>query len=120
MTGSEREDHLLRQLKAIAAMLARIAGLRESGAGEEARAELARAGRELLGSEAELVPRVDAASAAMLLGSPERIRAYARLLEEEAAQERDAERASFLRARAAEIDLEAARRAGTRRPERGG
>ncbi|TMQ54634.1 MAG: hypothetical protein E6K77_08665 [Candidatus Eisenbacteria bacterium] len=111
MSGSQREDSLLRQIRGIAAMLARIAGLRMAGQMEEAKAELERSYTMLLGSQTELVRRVDSSTAAKLLGSSDRIQALAQLLDEEAALEADATRAARLRVRAAELNAEGARRA---------
>jgi hypothetical protein len=111
MSGWQREDFILRQIRAVAAMLARIVGLRMSGQSEEARAELERSYDALLGSQAEWVRRVDPATAAMLLDSAERILAFAQLLHEEAAQEPERERRGLLEARAAALAEEAARRA---------
>lgn len=110
MSGSQREDSLLRQIRAVAAMLARIVGLRMTGQSEEAKAELERSYTMLLGSQTELVRRVDSSTAAKLLGSPDRILAFAQLLNEEAAQDGDETRAARLRVRAAELSAEAARR----------
>jgi hypothetical protein len=109
MSPLKRDDYLVRQVKALAAVLARLAGLRVSGNIEEARAELERAYSSVLGSQAELLRRVDSRTAAKLLGPPERILAMARLLNEEAAQEDDAARSASLRFRALELGLEAAR-----------
>src|SRR5882672_73793 len=110
MSYSQREDYLLRQAKAAAEMLARIIGLRTSGEATEARAELERAYAMLLGSQAELMRRVDASTAATLLNSTGRIQAFASLLEEEASLSGDAGEAATLRARAAELAREAERR----------
>lgn len=103
MSASRREDYLLRQAKAIAAMLAAIAGRRLSGDADQARSELEQAYSLLLGSQGDLLRQVDAATAAKLLGSPERILAFAQLLEEEAAQEADASRRALLQDRAIEL-----------------
>jgi hypothetical protein len=110
MGFSQRQDFLLRQVKAAAGMLARVAGLKAGGRIEEARTELERAAEQLLGSRGELLRSVDAATAAMLLDAPDRIRGVAKLFEAEAAMEADAERAASLKARAAELLAEAARR----------
>ena len=112
MSGSQREDSLLRQIRAVAAMLARIAGLRIAGQMEEAKAELERAYTMLLGSQTDLVRRVDSSTAAKLLGSSDRIQALAQLLDEEAALEGDEIRAARLRVRAAP-DAPVAGSAGT-------
>jgi len=111
MSGSQREDSLLRQIRAVAAMLARIAGLRMAGQMEEAKAELERSYTTLLGSQTELVRQVDSSTAAKLLGSSDRIQALAQLLDEEAALEGDEIRAARLRVRAVELRAEGARRA---------
>ncbi len=100
MCASQHEDFLLRQVRAIAAMIARIVGLRLSGELVEARAELERAYRTLLGAREDVIPRVDPSTAAMLLGSSEAVLLYARLLREEAAQaEETRSRALLQRAR---------------------
>ena len=107
MNGSQREDWLIRQTKAIAAMVARIAGLRAGGAVDEARAELEKAHHELAGTQADLVRRADPKTAAMLLGTPDRVELFTRLLDEEAALEPDAARARDLASRAAALRREA-------------
>jgi hypothetical protein len=108
MVGSRHEDYLLRQVRAIAAMLARMAGLRASGRDDEARLELEDAYGLLLESRAELIRRVDARTAATLLGSAEKVFALAELSREEAALEEDDARSAFLRERACELAIEAA------------
>jgi hypothetical protein len=108
MSGLRREDYVLRQVRAVAAMLARIAGLRLDGAIEEARLELERAYSLLLGSRAELIRRMDAKTAATLLGSPETILTLSQLLREEAALESDADRKAEIEAHAAELASQAA------------
>jgi hypothetical protein len=60
---TEREDYLLRQIKAVGVMLARIMGLRVRGQVEEAAAELERAYGLLLGPQRELIRMVDPPSA---------------------------------------------------------
>jgi hypothetical protein len=109
MTASKREDYLLRQAKEVAAMLARMAGLRSSGELEQARIELEQAYSLLLGSQGELLRQVDSGTAARLLGSRERIAAFAQLLNEEAAQEADEHRRAHLSRRAVQLQLEAER-----------
>ena len=77
----------MRQIRAVAAMVARIVGLRVDGNVEEASREMENAYATLLGSRGELIRRVDAATAVRLLGSPDAVAMFARLLEEEAALE---------------------------------
>ena len=103
MSPLRREDYLLRQAKAVAAMLAAIAGRRLSGDVDEARAELEQAYSLLLGSQGDLLRQVDPATAARLLGSSDRILVFAQLLEEEAALETDESRRKTLHDRAVEL-----------------
>jgi len=98
-----RDDYLMRQVEAIAAILARVAGLRLEGNPEQARAGLEEAHAMLLGAQSALIRRVDSATAVKLIGSSERTLAFASLLEEEAEQESDEGRKARLRARAAEL-----------------
>ncbi len=100
----------MRQVRALAAMLARIAGLRMRGLEEQARAELANAYGLLLGPEAGLLRQLDAGTAATLLGSADRILAFALLLNEEAMQERAPDRRAALWMQAVALGIEAARR----------
>jgi hypothetical protein len=109
VTPFEQRDYIMRQVKVVAAMIARMTGLRAGGAHEAAHEELERAYDELLGTEAPLVRRVDAATAVLLLGPPERVAAYARLLIEEATQSGDAAQQADRRGRAVRLALEAAR-----------
>jgi hypothetical protein len=103
MSPGQRDDYLLRQAKAIAAIIARIVGLRLDGEPEKARAGLEEAYTTLLGSQAGLIRRVDSSTAAKLIGSSEQILSFAALVEEEAEQEKDEGRGTLLRARAAEL-----------------
>ncbi|MFN8177776.1 MAG: hypothetical protein U0167_07610 [bacterium] len=110
MSSSQHEDYLLREIRAVAVMLARILGLRTSGRLEEARVELEKAYDHLLGPRVELFRKLDSRTAADLVDSPDRTLSLARLVHEEAAQEADAARRSELRMRAVRTALEAARR----------
>jgi hypothetical protein len=103
MAPLRREDPLLRQLQAVAAMLARIVGLRVSGRADEARVELGNAYTALLGSRGELIRRVDEATAARLLGSREAVVAFADLLTQEALLEADGDRRARLEERASRV-----------------
>jgi len=105
-----REDYVTRQIRAIAAMIARMTGLRLEGKADEAHAELELAYGELLGERNRLVRMVDAKTAASLLGSAEKIQLFAQLVGEEAEQARDSDRSDLLRARAEELRAEAERR----------
>src|SRR2546426_9382835 len=99
----QREDYVQRQLKTIAAMIARMVGLRLGGEAEKARAELEQSYTLLLGQQSGLVRQMDVATAARLIGSTAKIDAFAQLLDEEAEQDGDESRSAFLRGRAAEF-----------------
>jgi hypothetical protein len=105
MSPGQRDDYVLRQVRAIAAILARIIGLRLDGDPEQARAGLEEAYTMLLGSQAPLIRRVDTSTAAKLIGSSEKTLSFAALIEEEAEQEKDEGRSALLRARAADLRL---------------
>lgn len=111
MSGWRHEDYLMRQVRAVAAALARIAGLRRQGLTEEAAVALEDAYGELLGPQADLVRHFDAATAATLVAAPERILALARLCREEAALHDDPDQRTYLLQRARDLAAEAARRA---------
>ena len=102
----QTNDYLLRQTRALAAMLARIAGLRVAGEVEEARDELEQAYGALLGPQTDLVRRLDPSTAAAMISSPDRMLLMARLLEEERTQGGD----ESLHARAVALVGEALRR----------
>ena len=99
-----RDEYLMRQVRAVAAMLARLIGLRVEGNVEQAGAELEQAFGLLLGDQAGLIRRIDSATAAVLLQSTVKIMLYARLLKEEALQRGAAP------VRAAELVIEVLRR----------
>jgi hypothetical protein len=103
MSPSQRDDYVLRQARAIAAILARIVGLRLEGNPEQAKAGLEEAYTMLLGSQSGLIRRVDTGTAAKLIGSSEKIISFAELIEEEAEQETDSSRSALLEARSAEL-----------------
>ncbi len=103
MSPSQRDDFLMRQAQAIAAILARIVGLRLDGEPEKARSGLEEAYTMLLGSQAGLIRRVDALTATKLIGSSEKTLSFASLIEEEAEQETDESRKAQLRVRADQL-----------------
>jgi hypothetical protein len=107
VSGSTHDDFLLREVEAVAAMVARIMGLRGAGATKEARVALEKAYSLLLAPQTDLLRRLDPATAAIMLASPEKVLALARLTAEEGEQEADAERRTRLRTRAIELLLEA-------------
>jgi hypothetical protein len=84
MPISSREDYLLRMIRQLGAVIARMLGLKNGGQLQEAAQALTDAEGELLGPLAEVVPRVDSATAAHILSDPQRIAGWARLLHERA------------------------------------
>lgn len=114
MPVSSRDDWLLRELRLLGAVLARMLGLKNGGQVQEALQALDDAEGELLGPLAGVVPRVDSATAAHMLGGPQRIAAWARLLHERADLLRmagDEAGAALAAARAGELAAEAWTRA---------
>jgi hypothetical protein len=105
--SSSYEDHLLRQLRAFAAALARAIGLRHAGSIEEARVALERAYQFLLGDLHDVLRSVDVITAAQMLCAADRIAACARLVREEAELSGDPANASSLRSRAMGLAIEA-------------
>ena len=122
MPISSREDYLLRILRQMGAVLARMLGQKDGGRVQEALQTLDDAEGELLGPQADVVPRVDSATAAHILSDPQRIAAWARLLHERADLLRlagDEAGAALASTRAAELAAQAlARAAGYEKPVR--
>ena len=81
---STREDFLLQELRKVAAMIARAAGLRSSGDLPAARAEIKEAYALLLGPQAALLRMLDPVSAARLVPDPKRLAALVELTDAEA------------------------------------
>jgi hypothetical protein len=88
MGGSVYEDYILRQLRMVARILLRLAGLREAGKFDEVRSELETAYQMLLGSDASLFFQMDSRTGAAFLGRPDKMAAMADLLHEEAEMSR--------------------------------
>lgn len=84
MPISSRDDWLLRELRMLGAVLARMLGLKNGGQVHEALQTLDDAEGALLGPLAQVVPRLDSATAAHIVAEPRRIAAWARLLHERA------------------------------------
>ena len=84
MPISSRDDWLIRELKMLGEVLARMLGLKNGGQLHEALQTLDDAEGELLGPLAQVAPRLDSATAAHVVGEPRRIAAWARLLHERA------------------------------------
>jgi hypothetical protein len=106
-------DYLLRMIEQIFRLIRRILALKRGGRVDEALAEVQAARAELFGPVADLLPRLDAETAAQVLTTPARIVAWARLLREEAALHRlrgDAALADACERQAAAVTAEAERR----------
>lgn len=115
---TSREDYLLRLIREMAAVAARMLRLRADGRLDEAMQVASDAEGELLGPLAAAANAVDAATAARLLGEPLKVAAWARLLAERAALLRAAGEdagAGALEERAALLAAEARSRAGASR-----
>ena len=78
-----REDYIIRLIKQVADVIARMAGLRRDERFEEAIAEAGKGWDELLGHPRTLVDVCDTPTLAGLLGAPARMRVAAQLLVEE-------------------------------------
>jgi hypothetical protein len=77
-------DYIKRLIRQFAEVLARLAGFRKEDQYDLALQLVEEAHRDVLGVPAQMLSRIDAASAALLLGNTWKITAYGRLLEEEA------------------------------------
>lgn len=113
MPISSREDYLLRMIRELSGVIAQMLGLKGGGQIHEAMQTLDDAEGELLGPLAQAAPRVDAATAAHIIGEPQKIAAWARLLHERADLLRlagDEAGAAVTAARAAELAREAVAR----------
>ena len=100
------KDFILRMIKQIGDTIARIAGLRAGGQIDQALLMVQESVDGILGPMAQMIESLDAASAAMLLESPDRIRAYGLLVAERAITRRaagDVARAPKDRLRAIEL-----------------
>lgn len=84
MSLRREKDFLIRMTEEMATMLAAVLGLRKSGQPEQALQQLDKAGGEFLGVPKSTLDRLDAASVIRLLNDPAKVRAYARLVREEA------------------------------------
>ncbi|HVH12970.1 MAG TPA: hypothetical protein VM759_07960 [Longimicrobium sp.] len=114
MAISSRDDWLLREMRLLGSVLARMLGQKNGGQLQEALQTLDDAEGELLGVMGDVAPRVDAATAAHMLREPLRIAGWARLLHERAEllrQSGDVAGAALAAHRAAELAAEARARA---------
>lgn len=93
-----RRDYVLRMIEQLSAAMARVVGLRTSGKLDEAERLLRETAGGIFGPMRDMLDALDAASAAMLLSSPEKTRIYAELTAEMA--EIHAARGAAVKARA--------------------
>lgn len=84
MSLRREKDFIVRMTQEMAKMLAAIMGFRKAKQPEVALQTLSEAGADLLGVPKSVLDSLDAPSAARMLVDPTRMRAYARLLREEA------------------------------------
>ncbi len=106
MSIRDEKDFLKRQIKLLAKAVARAASLGRGGRLEDAQQELRTACGDGLGLDLELLALLDCERAIAALGSAERVRAYASLLEAQADLDdlaNQPERARACRARAAKL-----------------
>jgi hypothetical protein len=107
-----QRDYILRMIEQLGVFLAKIMGARKAGDFDLAEREVKAALGALFGPLAEMLEKVDSASAANLLGGPEKIGAAAALYAERAAVRQAAGNEAAARVdrrRALELYLEAAR-----------
>src|SRR5690242_12841704 len=107
-----RRDYIMRLIEQFAQVLARIMGLRKEGKLDEAQKLVNETADGIFGSLRSMIDKVDASTAAGLLGGREKTAVYAALTAEEAeiaASKGDARKAQARRRRALELYLEASR-----------
>lgn len=118
-----REDWLQRQMKALAELIARVAGLLRNGQPSEALEIVRDEGTRVLGADLAVLAVVDERTVFLLLGDdPSRVARYAALLSLEADAVDaigDGVRASLMRSRAESLSTAAHERAEARASERG-
>jgi hypothetical protein len=113
-----QRDVVLRWIEQLGRLVARLLGRGSPGDLAAARDQVDEAVASLLGPLAQLLPRLEADSAAELLGDPERTFAYAQLLDLDAAVRQamgEPEAAREVRARAVALGEAAVSRAGGER-----
>ena len=115
-----QRDVVLRWIEELGRLIARLLRRGTAGDLDLAREEIERATADLLGSLAPLVPQLDPASAAALLADPDRIFAWAQLVELDglvAEAQGNAPGGASARRRALELGREACRRSRIDRPD---
>lgn len=121
LTSSEKRDYILRMIAQLRQMVEALLGkVRENESAAELLAQARESLGAVLGPMAEVVQRLDSASAAQMVGDPLILAAWAEVVAAEAAIYRaggDAATADALRRRALELALEARQRALADIPE---
>jgi hypothetical protein len=115
-----QRDVVLRWIEELGRLIGRLLRRGTAGDLDLAREEIERATADLLGSLAPLVPQLDTASAAALLADPDRLFAWAQLVELGglvAEAQGDATAGASARRRALELGREACRRSRVDRPD---
>lgn len=113
-----RKDYVMRMVDQLSTLLASILGLRKNNLPEQALEKLTTAGDDILGMSRALLDRVDSGTAARMLVEPHKVRAYARLMREEAEIFEELGRdGSSSRRRSAELLVEASRMTGGVQPQ---
>jgi hypothetical protein len=110
-----RRDYIMRLIEQFAQVLARIMGLRKEGKLDEAQQLVNETAEGIFGSLRSMIDKVDASTAAGLLGVHEKVTVYAALTAEEAeiaAMRGDTRKAQARRRRALELYLEASTKGG--------
>jgi hypothetical protein len=115
-----QRDVVLRWIEELGRLIGRLLRRGTAGDLDLAREEIERATADLLGSLAPLVPQLDTASAAALLADPDRLFAWAQLVELGglvAEAQGNAAAGASARRRALELGREACRRSRVDRPD---
>jgi hypothetical protein len=108
-----RKDYILRMAQEMGTLLAAVMGLRRTSRHEEALERLGTVSDGLLGVPRSVLDRLESGSAARMLGDGTKVRAYARILREEAEILGEMKRDNTaVRQRSAELVIEATRMPG--------
>lgn len=108
--SSTEKDYILRMIQQVMQMVARLMGRKKDGDLQGALDEARAATGQLLGPMADVAPRVDSVTAGHMVGDPDVLAAWARVVAEEADVHRlmgDAAGAAARERRALELALEA-------------
>lgn len=119
MSSFRNRDFIKRMIEQLAQGIARALKLRREKKFDQARQVLGELFDDLVGVPRDLVERMDAPSAAMLIGDAEKLRTWVKLLKEEAALlDEQGLDSSVIRARAVEVLDEALQRSSETEEDR--